>query len=355
MQIISGILEKPVKGLIYGPQGVGKSSLAKDMPNPIFIDVEGGTTRLDVKRTPRPMNWAHLMQIVRDLASDLQGFQTIVFDTSDWMERLAVAHILGINGSTEMGKDASGKKDWGKSYTQLTELWSSFLTQIESDFIDSRKAHVVFLAHSTTKRFELPEENGEFDKYMLKMSERAGGLVKEWCELMLFVNYQTMVIVKESEKKGKAQGGARRMMYADNRASFEAKNRFSLPGEMELGFGPIARCFQGGIAAQATVAPNAPMAVATPATAPIAAPTSEPAPVVKAAQPVGSPAHAALTQMMTDAGVTYDEVLAVLIARGHYPAGTPFENIAPEFINGWITKFWPNVLDFIKANKTAAA
>lgn len=352
MQIISGVLEKPVKGLIYGPQGVGKSSLAKDMPNPIFIDVEGGTTRLNVKRTPRPMNWAHLMQIVRDLASDLQGFQTIVFDTSDWMERLAVAHILGINGSTEMGKDASGKKDWGKSYTQLTELWSSFLTQIESDFIDSRKAHVVFLAHSTTKRFELPEENGEFDKYMLKMSERAGGLVKEWCELMLFVNYQTMVIVKESEKKGKAQGGARRMMYADNRASFEAKNRFSLPPEMELGFGPIARCFQGGIAAApAPVVPNAPMAVATPAAAPIAAPTPAPEP----APATGSPAHAALTQMMTDAGVTYDEVLAVLMARGHYPAGTPFENIAPEFINGWITKFWPNVLDFIKANKTAAA
>ena len=69
--------------------------------------------QLDVKRSPRPMNWAHLMQIVRDLASNLQGFRTIVFDTSDWMERLAVAHILGINGSTEMGKDASGKRTGG--------------------------------------------------------------------------------------------------------------------------------------------------------------------------------------------------------------------------------------------------
>lgn len=374
MQIIKGKLEKPVKGLVYGPQGVGKSSLAKDMPKPIFIDVEGGTTRLDVDRTPTPTSWAHMRQIVGELAKDQMGYETLVFDTSDWMERLAIRQVLAETGSTELGKDASGKKDWGKSYQLVAELWASFLTQLETDFIDARKMHVIFLAHSNTKRYELPEEDGEFDKYQLKMSDRVGALIKEWCELMLFVNYRTIVVTEEN-KKAKAQGGTRRIMYSDNRASFEAKNRFGLPGEMDLGIGPIKHCFVGIApkAAPAPVVPNAPMAAATPADAPIAAPNPpinpvamatpetgcsvgippmpEPAPVTG---PVLQPQHVALQQLLAGAGVTYEQLNAVLAARGKYPEGTPLGNIDTQFIEGYINPHWAKILEVINSNAAAA-
>ena len=344
MQIIKGKLEKPVKGLIYGPQGVGKSSLAKDMPKPIFVDVEGGTTRLDVDRTPTPTSWAHMKQTVGELVKDQMGYETLVFDTADWMERLAIRQVLAETGSVELGKDASGKKDWGKSYQLVAELWASFLTQLQTDFIDARKMHIIFLAHSNTKRYELPEEDGEFDKYQLKMSDRVGGLVKEWCELMLFVNYRTIVVTEEN-KKAKAQGGTRRIMYADNRASFEAKNRFSLPGEMDLGFAPIKHCFVG----LSAKVPNAPMAVATPAAAHIAAPTPEPTAEMRL-----EPQHVALQQLLAGAGVTYEQLNAVLAARGKYPENTPLANIDPAFIEGYINPHWAKVLEMINSAAAAA-
>jgi len=357
MQIVKGKLEKPVKGLIYGPQGVGKSSLAKDMPKPIFIDVEGGTTRLDVDRTPRPTSWAHMRQIVGELIKDQMGYETLVFDTSDWMERLAIRQVLAETGSTELGKDASGKKDWGKSYQLVAELWAQFLTQLETDFIDARKMHIIFLAHSNTKRYELPEEDGEFDKYQLKMSDRVGGLVKEWCELMLFVNYRTIVVTEEN-KKAKAQGGTRRIMYADNRASFEAKNRFGLPGEMDLGIGPIKHCFVGlsAKAAPAPAAPNVPTAVAAPAAAATAAPVAPPAPTTTTTETatVLQPQHVALQQLLAGAGVTYEQLNAVLAARGKYPENTPLGNIDPAFIEGYINPHWPKVLEMINSAAVAA-
>lgn len=359
--IVKGLQPKPVKGLIYGPEGVGKSSLAKDFPSPIFIDVEGGTSRLDVARTPRPQSWPHFLQYIQSLATDPMEYQTLVIDTADWLEKIAIAQVCAENGFSGMG----GNNDYGKSYNQLASMWSQLLTQLEADFIEPRKMHVVFLAHSVTKKFELPEEMGQFDRYQLNLEKKVAPLLKEWCDLMLFVNYQTIVIKDEKTKTVKAQGGARRMMYSEHCAAFDAKNRYGLPREMELGFQPLKHCFcHVGVSAAAMAKPAPAPAPAPVATAPVSvpeqpvqnAPTS--APTTKTPVPAyPTPQHAAFAAMMEQAGVTYDEVLGVLVARGHYPAGTPFENIAPEFIGGWINKFWPNVLEFIakaKAENAAA-
>lgn len=54
MQIISGVLPKAVKAVIYGPEGIGKTTFASLAPDPLFIDTEGSTTRLNVKRLPAP-------------------------------------------------------------------------------------------------------------------------------------------------------------------------------------------------------------------------------------------------------------------------------------------------------------
>jgi hypothetical protein len=341
--ISKGIQPKPVKGLIYGPEGVGKSSLAAQFPNPLFIDVEGGTGQLDVARTPRPQAWPQFLQYIKTLAQDPMDFETLVIDTADWLERIAIAQVCAENGLSGLG----GNNDYGHSYNRLADMWTQLLTQLSADFIEPGRLHVVFLAHSVTKKFELPEEMGQYDRYQLKLEKKVAPLLMEWADLILFVNYQTVVVRDEKTKSVKAQGGVRRMMHAEHCAAFDAKNRFGLPREMELGFDPIRRCFCALMRVEA--AP-----VTTPAPTPPPVATPDPEPVAKQA-PVSpqcpTPQHAALAAMMAEAGVTYEEVLSVLVARGHYPEGTPFENIAPEFIGGWINKFWPNVLEFIAKGK----
>ena len=51
--ITAGVQDSPVKTVLYGPEGIGKSTFASHFPDPVFIDTEGGTKRLNVKRLPQ--------------------------------------------------------------------------------------------------------------------------------------------------------------------------------------------------------------------------------------------------------------------------------------------------------------
>ena len=50
MKIIKGHLNAAVKTVLYGTEGIGKTTFASQFPDPLFIDTEGGTTRYDVAR-----------------------------------------------------------------------------------------------------------------------------------------------------------------------------------------------------------------------------------------------------------------------------------------------------------------
>jgi len=349
MEVIRGIQPKPVKGLIYGPEGVGKSSLAKDFPKPLFIDVEGGTSRLDVARTPRPTTWAHLKQIIGEIVKDQQGCETLVIDTADWAEKLGIKQVLGETGFRAMG----GNKDYGETFSMLALMWSDLLTQLEADFIQTGKMHVVFLAHSTTKKFELPEEQGQFDRYQLDLEKKVAPLLKAWCDLMLFVNYKTIVTADDKGANGTGQGGTRRVMHSERTAAFDAKNRDGLPREMDLSIAPLLKCFTGLSARPAPVPTPAAVAPAPAPAAPSVPAVSAPAPSTVESGPVLKAQHIALNKLMAEAGVTYDQLLAVLVAKGKYPAGTPLENIDPEIVDKFIFPHWEKFLGMINGGVAA--
>ena len=44
--VSSGVIHAPVKVVLYGPEGIGKSTFAAKFPSPVFIDTEGGTKSL---------------------------------------------------------------------------------------------------------------------------------------------------------------------------------------------------------------------------------------------------------------------------------------------------------------------
>ena len=50
LAIRRGNITRPQKAVIYGPEGVGKSTLASRFPEPVFIDTERGTYDPDVAR-----------------------------------------------------------------------------------------------------------------------------------------------------------------------------------------------------------------------------------------------------------------------------------------------------------------
>lgn len=230
MQIIEGRIKRKMRAVIYGPEGIGKSTTASAFPRPVFIDVEGGTHHLDVARIEAPKSWAALMLILDNFASGNipADYETLVVDTVDWAEKMLREDICAQAGVT-----ALGDRPYGTLYQQLGAKWGQFLDKLA--FI-SEKMHVVLLAHSQLSRCEIPEEHGSFDRYELKLNTgfkiNTASMTKEWASLVMFLNYETIVVQGENGKP-KAQGG-QRVAYTSHHSCWDAKNRYGLPEKLKM-------------------------------------------------------------------------------------------------------------------------
>ncbi len=236
MQINSGKLSRTQKCVIYGCEGVGKSTFASKFPNPIFMDLEGGTAQLDVKRA-EVSSWEEILTTIDELAKDPQGFETFVLDTADWAERMCSAYLCKKYKKT--GIEDFG---YGKGYQYLAEEFAGMLAKLTE--LQNSGMHIVVLAHSTIRKLELPEENGTYDHYELKCSKTVSPLIKEWSDGLLFANYRTY-IQASANGKGKAVGGKERVLYTEHTAFCDAKNRWGLSGVLPLTFESVKSVFSG--------------------------------------------------------------------------------------------------------------
>lgn len=93
LNITAGRVARPQKLVLYGVEGIGKTSLAAQCPEPLFIDTEGGTAHLDVRRLQKPESWEELISLIKEVAATPDVCRTLVIDTADWAEAMAIDHI----------------------------------------------------------------------------------------------------------------------------------------------------------------------------------------------------------------------------------------------------------------------
>ena len=55
---------------LVGRPSVGKSTLASQFPSPLFLDIEGGTAQMDVRRIEKPAAWSDLLAVVNEVAQN---------------------------------------------------------------------------------------------------------------------------------------------------------------------------------------------------------------------------------------------------------------------------------------------
>ncbi len=235
LAISRGRITRPQKAVIYGPEGVGKSTLASLTPSPVFLDTEGGTHHLDVIRLDAASTWDEITATVTQLAKTRHPFRTLVIDTADWLEKRLSEHLC-----RKANKDSIEDFGYGKGWVLLTEEFARFLNSL--DALLARGMNVVFLAHSTVKKFEAPDQAGSYDRFELKLSKSVAPLLKEWADLVLFANYVTRIAEKDSGKT-RGVGGKERVLYATHTAAYDAKNRHQLPDKLPFSMEALAPVF----------------------------------------------------------------------------------------------------------------
>ena len=238
--ITKGKQKTAIRLCSYGPEGIGKSTFASNFPEPLFIDVEGGTKQLDVARFPTPATWADLLEEIDAVIEEPDVCHTLVIDTIDRAETLLLTTMLKESNVDSIEKYGGG---YGKGYTALQERFlKDFLNRL--DRVIAKGVNVVLLAHAQMRKLESPDEP-PYDRWELKVSKKVAPIVKEWADILLFMNYDVMVV--EENGRNKAKGTAKSRMHANHRPTYDAKNRYGLPDDMDLSFEPLRAIYEGTV------------------------------------------------------------------------------------------------------------
>ena len=308
LKISNGRIPRAQKVVLYGSEGIGKSTLAAMFPNPLFIDTEGGTAHMDVRRIDKPGTWTELMDVLNEVAITPDVCGSLIIDTADWAEQLAVSYVCA-----KYKKAGIEDFGYGKGHTYLAEEFAPFFRAL--DRIVGAGIHVVVTAHAKMRKFEQPDEMGAYDRWEMKLSKQVAPLFKEWCDMLLFLNYQTYVVTTEN-KSTKAQGG-KRVMYTSHHPCWDAKNRHGLEEVLDLDYEQIAHIFEKGDAKPKERA------------------------LVK------------LRQLMEQEEITDEELRRVVATKSRYEESVPLEEYPDSFIAGWVMKYWTQITDVIKASRNA--
>ena len=367
MEITSGKIKKAIKLVVYGPEGIGKSTFASMFPDPVFIDTEDSTVNMDVRRFAKPTSWTMLKQQVDYVKKNPTSCKTLVIDTADWAETLCKEHVIS-------DKQVKGIEDigYGKGYVYLEEEFGRLLNQLQE--IIEFGINVVMTAHAEIKKIEQPEEIGGYDHWQMKLEKKTMPLLKEWADILLFANYKTMVINVDNQGaakgKNKAQGN-QRVMYTTRSPWWDAKNRHELPDELPFDYKDITHLFEGSFRpnnqqsnsnATTSIPSGAEQHNSTldPATAKKEEPvTPPPTTTVQTSQSNLFPADLgiddtvpkALADLMRANNVSVPDIQFVVGAKGYYPSDTPIANYDEGFIQGVLIGAWDQVYQMIKANE----
>jgi AAA domain-containing protein len=222
----------PRRTMLYGVQGVGKSTWASMAPGTIFLPTEDGLRDIDCASFPLLKRFSDVMSALRDLEKNPHDYETVVVDSLDWLEQIVWDHVCQENQQPSI--EAFG---YGKGYTMAIQPWRQFLDALDI-LRGLRGMSVILLAHAKIERFEAPETQS-YDRYTPRLHKTAAGLIQEWCDEVFFACYLTMTRVEKgkfNKETVKAVGDGQRIMRTAERPFAMAKNRLGLPHELPLDY-----------------------------------------------------------------------------------------------------------------------
>lgn len=235
---------KPPIVVLYGVDGIGKTSLAAEWPDPVYLPTEGERPPSDVDMpTPGTIkSLDDLWNVVGELLDGQHGFKTAIIDSLDGLEGLiwkATIARLGVSSIEEPG--------YGRGYVEADAEWREYLAAISE--LQQAGIAVVQLAHPEIVRFDSPTTD-PYSRYTIKLHKRGNALVREQADVVAFMNYRVTLKEKEVGPKKSvthAEGGKERLIHLVEGAGFNAKNRFSMPDSLRYvkgaGYAELSKYF----------------------------------------------------------------------------------------------------------------
>lgn len=243
MQSIFDLMYDPAKRqrkrrlMIYGQDGIGKSTFAAQAPKPLFIQTELGLSDIKgVKALPRCRTFLEFASYIKQIhEADSVPFESLVIDGTTGLTPLvnqqAVADYNAENGKSI---DAFEAIPYGAGPSWALKVWRLILDRLEEINID-KDIWVILVGHVQIEPFKNPAGDN-YDHYVPKLEKTASAAVREWCDEYFFA---TQVVHTTTDGKGfqerkKAVGNGDRVLKTAGAAAFLAKRRIQMPDTIPL-------------------------------------------------------------------------------------------------------------------------
>ena len=238
LNVHTGPTTDPLRIVITGGPGIGKTTLAASIPGAVFLDAEGGGSDLSIARIPI-RTWGDATAAVAGLLAEPHPYRVVVIDTVDMLERLCWAQLC-IDGGVESIEQYD--RGYGKGYTAAVERQQRLIASLDA-LRSKRHMAIVVLAHTTIKKFDDPE-GLPYDRYQLSMNDKAAKLWTGWADAVLFAGLDVRV-----DETAKGRGKARdekpaRMLWTEARPAYDAKNRHGLPAALPLSWAALSKAIR---------------------------------------------------------------------------------------------------------------
>lgn len=220
MQVLKGQTLTAPKLMLYGLSGVGKSSLAAKLKNPLFLDFEGGLNYLGVDRTPQYLDldefYKDLIELYRKAEAGKREYDTIVIDSVDWLVRKVVEKAAGIDkhNLTETLNRSNGGYGNGKQVLE-NQIRTMLLPLLVS--LNKQGYGICLVAHAERK--DLMDADGvDTERIAPKIDVNTMNTFVEWCDNVFYLK----------------NINGERFLVLEGDSNVLAKNRLELTGEVKL-------------------------------------------------------------------------------------------------------------------------
>ncbi|WP_425070674.1 ATP-binding protein [Sagittula sp. S175] len=232
--------DKPPMIAIYGRGKMGKTTLASEFPNPIFVQTEDGSGALEITSFSEGAitEWSDVDAALTELATEDHDFKTLVIDSVTQLEPLIWAETCRRNNWPDIEQPG-----YGKGYLAADEVWREFLNAC-TWLRDYKRMCVVMIGHEVVETFSDPERE-DYNRYKLRLHKRAEALIRERVDIVGFLNQAVALDKgKKGDERAVAKGSGQRQLNLAPRPTFEAGNRYGMPDKILInpgqGFAAIA-------------------------------------------------------------------------------------------------------------------
>lgn len=231
----------PVRMVVYGTAGVGKTTFATRREGTIVLPTEDGLSAIgDVDAFPVAKSFDDVMSAIGELASADHEYKHLVLDSADWCEKLIEMQVARENGLKEFNIQAK-ELAYGRGNKAVGDKWREILEGF--DFLRNTKGMAItIVAHSQVKRFDDPTTDA-YDRYLLDLNKESAAVVSEWADIIGFAGFR--ISVKEEQvgingKKKRGLSDGSRYLYTQERPAWVAKSRWAIPDQMPLDYDEFA-------------------------------------------------------------------------------------------------------------------